>query len=65
LSGIPQEIRERGTFVLRTQADANRILEVEIAPKGEEGSARVEPVEYLLDLRSKLLMTEIPQVKRG
>lgn len=55
-----QEIRERGTFVLRTCSDANRILAVEVAAKEEEGGHRVEPLEVLLDLRSKLLMTEIP-----
>lgn len=52
----------QGTFVLRAGPDPNRIMVVEIAPKAleEEELTRVESLEYLLDLRSKLLMTEVP-----
>jgi hypothetical protein len=64
-------IRDRGTFILRSKSDSSKVLTVEIASTasnvavddgshGMDDKPKVETLEYLLDLRSKLLMTEIP-----
>lgn len=66
-----KEIRDRGTFVLRGSSNPDQVLVLEICstvvstevPEEQDaggGTTREEQMDYLLDLRSKLLMTEIP-----
>ena len=70
------ELKERGQFVLTASEDPSKVLHVNIfnskKPAAEDGliklaadslpaeDFRSESIEYMLDLRSKLLMTEIP-----
>ena len=52
------EIRREGMFVLTATEDAEKILTLRLQVQG--GGIRYENLEYVQDLRSKLMMTEIP-----
>jgi hypothetical protein len=60
-----RDLRDRGIFVLQASHDPSQVLAVEFRAKSDDthevdsiGSR--ESIDYLYDLRSKLLMTEIP-----
>lgn len=57
-------ILDRGTFVMKPSSDVSKVLIVELQNKKDSSDSNddftTENMEYLLDLRSKLLMTEIP-----
>lgn len=57
-----KEIMDRGTFVLSVSDSPNDIVKLELSSKDDAttGGSSTETMDYLLDLRSKLLMTEIP-----
>ena len=52
------EIRREGMFVLTASEDPEKILTLRLQMQGAE--MRYENLEYVQDLRSKLMMTEIP-----
>ena len=52
-------IKERGSFVFQTSENSERVLLLELASNSEH-DARTEPIEYLVDLRNNLMMTEVP-----
>ena len=59
-----KDILDRGTFVLSASATSSKIISLQLAAKGNVDvgeNTSTESIDYLLDLRSKLLMTEIPQ----
>jgi hypothetical protein len=60
-----RELRDRGVFLLQASSDPSQVLTVEFLEKTDDSQDRLgvvsrESIEYLYDLRSKLLMTEIP-----
>ena len=62
-----KDILDRGTFVLKGSVSPEKVLVLQLTGKptatdvgGDVGDLREESIDYLLDLRSKLLMTEIP-----
>lgn len=57
-----QELHEDGIFVLKASSNLSHVLCVEFYDNGDPKAKRLsqESFDYLYDLRSKLLMTEIP-----
>lgn len=54
-----KDIFDRGTFILSSSADSSKVLSLETVKA--EGEIVIDSVEFLLDLRSNLLMTEVPE----
>lgn len=52
-----KNIKNKGTFILKANQDSSKVLSLELLR--DDDTVVIESIEYLLDLRSKLLMTEV------
>ena len=52
-------IQQTGTFVIRSSTSDSEVLTLEIA-NPQSGQLRCEPLEFMLDIRNHVLLTEIP-----
>lgn len=52
-------IKQNGTFVIRSSNNENEVLTLELI-NPSSGQERQEPLEFMLDIRNHVLLTEIP-----